>query len=179
MRGQFWSFDAVFGILLFILGIIILTYSWITISGNYSSISSDNTAVMQAELNQLSSALFLRGNPTNWNSVVNVSNPSTWSGVSVGLGSNYGSSDISENKLLALLAMSTYNYSLTKETLGVTFDYYINITTNIPSFSIQIGKNPNNFNPTSVNKLSEPVLINGQPGKATITIWTNTTFGVS
>ena len=176
MKAQFWSFDMVFGIVLFVFGLLILTYSWITISSNYSSTSSNNAGIMQSELTQLNSILFFEGTPSNWNSVINVSNPNTWSGISIGIGTGSSGISLSEKKLLAFLAMSNTNYQLTKEELGVAYDYYINITT--ATYSIAIGKNPEKFNATSINVLREPILINGNPAQAQIIIWTNTTFGI-
>lgn len=176
MKGQFWSFDMVFGIVLFVFGLLILTYSWTTISDGYSSTSSNNAGIMQSQLTQLNSILFFQGTPSNWNSVINVSNSLTWGGISIGIGTGNPSRSISDKKLMAFVSMSNTNYQLTKEELGVAYDYYINITSN--EYSITLGKNPNKFNATSINVLREPVLINGDPAEAQIIIWTNTTFGI-
>jgi hypothetical protein len=176
MKAQFWSFDAVFGIILFILGLIILTYAWITISNGYSSVSSNNAGSMQSELTKLNYLIFYPGNPSNWDSVINVSNPTTWSGISAGFGRLSNPNDLSQSKLLSFWAMSNINYSLTKETLGISYDYYINISSN--NFNLDLGRNPVSFNPTSIDVVSEPVIINGYPAKLTLEVWTNTTFGI-
>ncbi|MEM0201023.1 MAG: hypothetical protein QXD23_01310 [Candidatus Micrarchaeaceae archaeon] len=176
MKAQFWSFDAVFGIILFIFGLIILTYAWITISNNYSSVSSNNAGSMQSELTKLNYIIFYSGTPSNWDSIINVSNTLTWSGISVGLGTLSNNKDLSENKLMSFLAMSNTNYSLTKEALGISYDYYINISSK--NFNLEIGKNPIPLSPTSINVVSEPVIVNGYPAKLTLEVWTNTTFGI-
>lgn len=177
MKAQFWSFDAVFGMVVFIFGIVILVYAWVTISNSYTSSSSNNAGIMQSELVQLNAVLFNKGTPINWNSVINVSNTLSWGGISIGVGStNDQSRSVSSSKLMALFAMSNTNYQLSKEELGVAYDYYINISSS--TFSIAIGKNPELYNATSINTLKEPILINGAPAQAQIMIWTNTTFGI-
>ncbi len=176
MKAQFWSFDAVFGIILFIFGLIILTYAWITISNGYSSVTSNNAGSMQSELTKFNYLIFYPGTPSNWNSVINVSNATTWSGISAGFGKLSTPNELSESKLLSFLAMSNANYSLTKETLGISYDYYINISSK--NFNLDIGKNPIPLSPTSINVVSEPVIINGYPAKLTLEVWTNTTFGI-
>lgn len=173
MKAQFWSFDAVFGVVVFIFGVVILSYAWITISGSYTSSSSNNAGVMQSELIQLNSQLFSSGTPSNWDSLVDVSNTMTWGGISIGIGKY---SSISNNKLISFIAMSNENYQSTKDNLGITYDYYINITSS--TFKISIGRNPQLFNATSINVLKEPITINGAPATAQIMVWTNTSFGI-
>ncbi len=176
MKAQFWSFDAVFGIVVFIFGIILLSYIWTTISNSYATSSSNDAGMMQSELTQLNSILFYQGTPSNWNSAINVSNTLTWNNISIGISNSYGNSSISDKKLMAFVAMSNTNYQLTKEELGVAYDYYINIST--ATFNIRIGRNPQSYNATSISVLNEPILVNGAHAHAEILIWTNTSFGI-
>lgn len=172
---QFWSFDIMFAIVIFITSMVILTYVWLTLSGQFSLSYGNGINLMQAQIQGLGSGLLLRGSPPDWNSVVNISNTSTWANLNVGFGSAAGG--LSYSKILTFVAMSNYNYQETKSPLGVSYDYYITI--NGSDYSISIGKNPLVNNAYSIQTLTEPVIINSAPAQMTIDIWTNTSFGIS
>jgi hypothetical protein len=174
MKAQFWSFDIVFAIVIFVIALALITYVWSDISNQFSLSYGNGVSAMQLGIQGLSTTLTESGNPSNWNSVVNVDNISTWNNVSIGL---EGSSGLSTSKILTLEAMSEYNYQDTKPLLGVGYDYYITLTNG--EVNITIGKNPGPYNPTSVQVVNIPVLLNNQHTNMHIELWTNTTFGIS
>ncbi len=175
MKAQFWSFDMIFAIVIFVVSIIILLYAWITISGQFSLSYGSSVNIMQWQMQNLGVSLLLPGQPTNWDAAINTTNTITWSNVTVGFG-NLSNSGLSYNKVMTFASMANANYSETKALLGVGYDYYINIGSS--SFNITIGRNPVLYNPVSIQVLNEPVVIGGIPATMTIRVWTNTTFGI-
>lgn len=175
MRAQFWSFDIMFAIVIFVVSITILTYVWLTLSSQFSLSYGNGINLMQSQLQEMGSGLLLPGSPSNWDSIVNLSSTATWGNISVGFGSLSGTG-LSYSKILAFAAMSNYNYQETKAPLGVGYDYYLVI--NGSDYSLVIGKNPLINNAYAIQTLTEPVLINGVPAQMTIDIWTNTSFGI-
>ncbi len=177
MRAQFWSFDIVFAMVIFVSTIALLAFAWSSVSGQFSVTYQNNVGLMQEQLQALSSTLQTPGYPSSWASSVNAINVSTWNNVSIGLVNQSGTGAISTDKVMALMAMSNYNYSETKAALGVGYDYYITIGNS--DFDLAIGKNPTISNSTAVQLVSIPVIIDGQSAQMQIELWTNTSFGVS
>ena len=175
MKAQFWSFDLVFAVIIFVFALVLLTYVWLNISGEYSLLYGRNVANIQLQLNSLGSQLLSPGIPSNWNYIVNFSAVSAWQNITVGLG-NGTSGSLSQFKINALQNMSSDNYQAAKPALGVGYDYYITITGSWISESI--GKNPAQLNATSLQSSVLPVVINGAPAQMTIELWTNSTLGL-
>ncbi len=179
MKAQFWSFDVIFAMIVFGSALILLTFVWVNVSSQYDTAYSFGLQTMQAQLQSLQSRLLLQGVPANWASVVNVTNTSTWTGVSVGLGTGFGNR-LSLSKISTLAAMSNYNpgaYQATKSLLGVGYDYYIAI--NNSNSTITMGLYPYTRNPYAIQVARQSAVLNGMPVSVQIILWTNKSFGVS
>ena len=175
MKAQFWSFDIIFALFIFIVAILVLTSVWLSISNQFAIANGDNTGSMQNELQQLDSKLLSTGS-ANWQDLVQPTKTSTWQNVSVGLGVGQGSG-LSSGKIETLEAMSSHDYQATKPILGIAYDYYIYIALN-GGLNITIGKSPQGQSATSVQVSSLPIIVAGQKGTLKTEIWTNTTFGI-
>ncbi len=177
MKGQYWSIDMVFAIIVFTAALIILISAWSKINSEFSTAYGFGIGSMQAQLQSLQQKITTPGYPSDWLSVVNVSNANTWRNVSIGLGSQNGT--ISARKAMALMAMSNTNYQATKQDMGVGYDYYITIYSP-GNYNISVGRNPLERNATAIQSATIPVILsNGAVGTMRILVWTNTTFGVS
>lgn len=174
LKLQFWSFDMVFAIIIFSITLTIVGFVWYNINSRLSLAYENDPIQMQSQTQILAQSLLSKGSPSDWYSVVNTTNTSTWKGVVIGLESDSGSG-ISSNKLYALMAMSNYDYQATKESLGVAYDYYIMIYNN--GMNITIGKNASGA--LTVDSATESSSINGEPVTIKVLLWTNTTLGVS
>jgi nitrogen fixation-related uncharacterized protein len=178
MKAQFWSIDMVFAIVIFSGGIILLSFIWSSMNGQFSSSYGYSIGIMQIQLNNLLQRIQTTGSPPNWNSMISVNSLSPCTNVSVGLESSQGGGALSRNKLLALMAMANNNYQATKQCLGVGYDYYIALSSQ-GQYNISIGRNPFLQNATAIQVATVPVVLdNGQSGQMRVIVWTNTTFGV-
>lgn len=179
MKAQFWSFDVIFAIVIFVIAIALLVQAWRSVTNEFSISSSNPVLNMQTQLKALASLLLSQGTPPNWNTIINVSNSSTWqntqTGYSIGLGAG-NSSIISAPKLMSFIAISNTNYQGTKPLLGIGYDYFITIKGSGMYFAI--GKNPQNLGATAVQVTNLPVLVNGNAAQMQIILWTNRTFGI-
>ncbi|MDE1873686.1 MAG: hypothetical protein KGI04_01020 [Candidatus Micrarchaeota archaeon] len=178
MKAQFWSFDVIFAMIIFGSALILLTFVWVNISGQYSTAYGLGLQTMQAQLQSLQGRVLTRGTPQNWNSAINVTNTLTWSNVSIGLGTGSGS-QLSPGKIAALAAMSNYNtltYESTKQLLGVGYDWYIAI--NSSNSTLAMGLYPYTRNPYAIQVARQSAVLNGVPVSVLIIIWTNKSFGV-
>lgn len=177
MKAQFWSIDVIFAIIIFTGAMIALSIVWLNVNNQFSASYGYNIGSMQAQLNSLIVRMQSTGFPQNWNSQVTITNPSTWTNVTVGLGSQSGGS-ISTEKLMTLVSMSDSNYQATKQPLGVAYDYYITLSSPY-GYNITVGKNPLTNNALAIQTATVPVVLdNGQPASVQVMVWTNTTFGV-
>ncbi len=176
MRAQFWSFDVIFAIVIFIISVSTLALIWYNLSSQTAAVSSGGVDAMQQNLQQLQSDLLSQGSPPDWSSVVTANSVASWSNVTVGLGNGSGT-QLSMQKVAALEAMSNYDYQATKSMLGVGYDYYITIRTN--STYMRIGENPSDYNAVSEQVVDRPVIVGGRAAHMQVIVWTNTSFGVS
>ncbi|MGC8586124.1 MAG: hypothetical protein ACP5K5_01085 [Candidatus Micrarchaeia archaeon] len=179
MKAQFWSFDVIFSIVIFSVAITVLAFTWYQINSQLSIAYGNGAMIMQMQASALASTLLSPGSPSNWNSYVNTTNASTWSGISIGIGTN--TSSIDPNKLYTLMSMANYNYQATKQALGVGFDYYISITGQTSrggALNISIGENPGTHRALTVYVEKRSSYIDGMPVQVVIELWTNTPFGV-
>lgn len=175
MKAQFWSFDIIFAMVIFVFTVLILSYVWYNISNQISSASGFGITSIQTQLQSLNTRILNPGTPVNWESQINTTNTITWNNVSVGLGTGQ-TNVISYPKIAALEGMSNYNYQSTKAVLGIGYDYYIIISNQ--NLNITIGKNPQEGNAMSIQIATKNVFINGVPANMRIELWTNTTFGI-
>lgn len=178
MKAQFWSFDIIFAMIVFGSALVLLTFVWVNVSGQYDTAYSFGLQTMQAQLQSLQSRILTQGVPSNWNSALNVTNTSTWSNVSVGLGTGRGG-QLSINKIAVLAAMSNYNtitYQSTKPLLGVGYDWYIAV--NYSNSTMAMGLYPYTRNPYAIQVARQSAVLNGVPVSVQIIVWTNKSFGV-
>lgn len=175
MKAQFWSFDIIFAIVIFIFAVILLTYIWVNISGELAVASGQNVAKLESQLQILDTQLTSTGSPQNWNTKVNLNEPNTWPNVSIGLGNGMNGT-LSLGKIREFQNMSLTNYQDVKPSLGVAYDYYITFTGS--NINMSIGHNPALANVTAVQVLSEPVVINGNPAQMQVELWSNSSLGI-
>ncbi len=173
MKAQFWSFDIIFAIIIFVFAVVILTYVWLNISSVSSLQSANNLNRMQLQLQVLGTQLLTPGNPSNWNQKVNLASPGSWENLSLGMG-NGTQGALSQSKINELNNMSIANYQATKPALGISYDYYIDfIGTNS-----EIGINPANGNVVSSQVITIPAVLNGRQVNVQIQLWSNSTISL-
>lgn len=161
--------------IIFSVAITILAFAWSSINTQLSLSTNSGSTVIQLQAQTLAETLLSQGSPANWESLVNSSKNSTWSNVSIGLGS--ATTNISSKKLYAFMAMANDNYKATKPLLGIGYDYYILIYNN--NLNITIGHNPFANKPLTVDVVTKSSYLNGEPVTVQVMVWTNTPFGVS
>ncbi|MEM3791308.1 MAG: hypothetical protein QXL16_01090 [Candidatus Micrarchaeaceae archaeon] len=177
MRAQFWSLDVIFAIVIFGIALFALTLIWFDINSEFGSSLNNPLPVMQEQLSVLKSELLSQGNPSDWYASINLSNPKSWSNVSIGI--SYPNGSISLQKAFALSSISMKNltdYESLKPLLGVSYEYYIAIYLN--GSVISIGRNPNLYGAISISSIKVPVAVNGERGIMYIEEWTNNSAGV-
>ncbi len=178
MKAQFWSFDVIFAMVIFGTTLVLLTFVWFSVSTQFSLASGYGAEEMQAQLQLLQSRILSSGTPSDWASLVNITNPSTWQNISIGLGTGNGNR-ISMGKVMTLMALANYNtttYQASKQMLGIGFDYFIIIKSS--AFNITIGRNPSQYKAVAVQIAKMPVILQGLAANMQVEVWTNTTFGV-
>ncbi|MGB9732949.1 MAG: hypothetical protein ACP5P2_02865 [Candidatus Micrarchaeia archaeon] len=175
MKLQFWSFDVIFAMVIFGFAITILAFVWYSISNQFSLSYGYGVGSMQMQAQALANKLLTPGAPSSWYSIINMSNPSTWANVSIGLLG--GSGQVSLEKIATLESMANTNYQATKQAVGVGYDYYIIL--NYQGMKFGIGLNPYVGNAMSIYVVSKPIIINNVPATMQIMVWTNTSFGVA
>lgn len=178
MRAQFWSFDIIFAIVIFSVALTLLVYTWYDVNSQLSLVYGNGATIMQLELQSLSRGILEQGVPAYWNSVVNTSNTSTWSGISVGLAAGPHTTELSESKIYTLMAMASTStgYQNTKQVLGIGYDYYIAITGG--GLNITVGENPSTHGALSTFVNSEQAFLGSTPVNVEVEVWTNQPFGV-
>jgi hypothetical protein len=169
LKGQFWSFDVIFAMIVFSVVIVILAFTWNNVSTQLASSYGNTAEIMQAEAVTLAKSVMSPGYPADWMSNVNTTNPSTWTNVSIGIAAGHGSTIISSAKLYTFIAMANANYQDTKTALGVGYDYYIRITNS--NLNISIGENPNTNGARDVYVYTEPASLNGEAVVVSVEVW--------
>jgi hypothetical protein len=172
MKLQFWSMDAIISLAIFLLAIISLILIWQNVVSGLTSSLGYSSDILLEQANMLSKRLMSPGYPSNWESTIDPTSPSTWPLISIGISKDGESIDSS--KLLAFIAISNFNYSKSKQFLGIGFDYFIKI--NSKDINIQIGKNPLSYNAINIQKVSIPIIIANENGKMDVYVWTNSTL---
>jgi hypothetical protein len=181
-KGQFWSFDVIFAVIIFSFAITILAFTWYSINSQLSLGYSNGSNIMQQQLRSLSQSLLSPGVPAYWQGTVDTTNSLTWGGVYAGLAQNQSGAALSPAKVYALLSMSNEDYQATKQLLGVGYDYYITIKS-IPrtgsGINISIGSSPFNKGALTIYVANRNAVINGMPVNMRVLLWTNRTLATS
>ncbi|MDE1823445.1 MAG: hypothetical protein KGI00_05195 [Candidatus Micrarchaeota archaeon] len=178
MRAQYWSLDAIFGMTVFLAGIIILLSVWYNVVQEFSLSYGYGAGGLQDQLVGLQNRIVFAGVPGSWNTQVTTTNTMTWNNISIGLGTG-DNTTVSVAKILELAAMTKNNYQATKAPLGIGYEYYIVLSSQYFS-NVSIGLNPATYNATSIQVASRQVALdNGLPANIKMMIWTNRTYGVS
>lgn len=175
VKSQFWSFDLVFAIVIFTMAMTIIGVEWSNINSQLSIGYSNNANLMQIQAQTLGRSIMSAGSPSDWESTVNPTNASTWP-VGIGIGTGDGS-HISPGKLAALEAMASSNYPATKQALGVSYQYYIEIYNG--NLNITVGRNPALLNALTIDTAVSNGYIDSDQVTVKVLVWTNTTFGIS
>lgn len=179
-KAQFWSFDVIFAIIIFVFAITVLAFTWFGISNQLSISYGNGPSIMQLQLQSVMHGILSPGVPNNWQSTIDTTNPSTWGEVAVGLTNQPGSYTISPGKLYSLISVSSYDYQATKQMLGTGYDYYITIKSTSQAGSgidINIGLNPSSNGALTSYVGKEYANLNGVPVVVQVILWTNTTLG--
>jgi hypothetical protein len=177
LKAQFWSFDAIFAIVIFSAAITILAFAWTTVNNQLTISYGNGPLIMQIQEQTLEQTLLSPGSPTDWQSIVNTTNSSTWGGIGVGLGNSTFGSSLSTQKIYTLMAMSNYDYPATKQSLGIGYEYLIAIYNN--EFNVTMGSNPNTGNAVTVYVGEESVDVNGIPSIMKVELWTPQVLAVT
>ncbi len=177
LRGQFWSFDIIFAIVIFSFSITVIVVTWYGINNQLAIASGGGASLLQLQASVLAQRIFEPGYPGNWQGVVNVTNTITWSNVSVGLAGSTLNSTLSSSKVYALAAMSNYDYGATKQMLGISYDYFIIIKGQ--TINITIGSNPATNNAVTIAVQDRNGVMNGIPVKVSTYLWTGTNLGTA
>ncbi len=178
MRAQFWSFDVVFAMIIFGSALVLLTFVWMEISGQFSLSYGLGSQTIQLQLQSLQRRILLPGNPSSWYSQINTTNTLTWNNISIGLGTGTGS-QLSPGKIATFASIGNYNsvsYQATKPLLGIGYDYFIII--NSTNYTMTIGKSPFAYNPYAMQVARQSATLNGAPVRIQIILWTNKSVGV-
>lgn len=177
MKAQFWSIDLVFAIIIFTAAMLLLSLVWLSVNNQFSITYGYGIGNMQSQLSSLMQRLQTPGSPANWNTAISENDISTWPNTGIGL-AHGNAGIISQQKLMAAVAMANTNYQQSKQALGVGYDYYI--TVSVPHvYNVSFGLNPKGMNPTALQVASVPVMLdNGEAATMRAIIWTNTSFGV-
>ncbi len=180
-RGQFWSFDVIFAIIIFGVAITILAYTWYNVNNQLALSYGNGATIMQLQAESVAQTIMSPGVPSDWQGIVNTSNPSTWGNVSIGLMGSSGSSSISTSKLYTFMSMASTNYGDTKELLGVAYNYYIIIQSQGAgsNINVTIGVNPQSSKSLTTYVYKRLAFMNGVPVMVYIEVWTNTPLAVS
>ncbi len=176
-RGQFWSFDAIFAVVIFMSAITILSIAWLDVSNQLSIASGGTSYIMQLQAQGVAQNLVSAGSPSNWQATLVPNSIGTWSSVGVGLALSPGSSTLSGAKLYALQSMVNYNYSMAGQSLGTTYNYYITISSS--SLNITMGENPTTNGAVTTFLSRKSAFLNGAPVQIEVLIWSSSQSSVS
>jgi hypothetical protein len=178
MRGQIWSMDLIFAVVIFSFTITILGVAWLHTSNGLSSTYGNSQGLIFIQAGAMSDTLLSAGTPTDWQSAVSTTNSLTWIGISPGIEAVSGQPQISAPKLYALMAMAATNYTATKPLFGIGNDYYIIIgSPGAGVANITIGRNPLASNASTIYINKRSAVLDGNPVWVQVMIWSNSTSG--
>ena len=177
IKGQFWSFDVLFALIIFSAAMTILAVAWLDLSSGLAITTGGVSYIMQLQAQAVAQNLMSPGSPGNWPSLINPTAQSTWSGVGAGLTSSLGSASLSSAKIYALQSMANYNYTAAGPEIGTTYNYYIMITGS--AVNITIGRNPTTSNSVTTFIAKRSALLNGVSAQVVVYIWSGSVSSVS
>jgi hypothetical protein len=123
-KGQVWSYDLIVASTIFVMAMAVLAFFW---WGVRTNMSEDKEAIIRESFT-VSDLLMSPGIPQNWNTLVNLSNQSTWSNVQqLGLAESWTNSSLSIDKVYKLLNMSSVNYSTVQNNIRSPYNFYIQL----------------------------------------------------
>lgn len=182
LKGQFWSFDVIFAVVIFSIAITILAFTWFNVNNQLALSYNNGGTLLQLQAQSLSQQLMSPGSPSNWQSVVNTTNTLTWGNLSAGLANGIGSTSLSSDKIAALSSMANYKYQSSKAPLNLAFDYYITIKSNPnngAALNISIGRSPTLGKALSVFPEKRSAFLDGVPVTVDIYTWSNSTIAAT
>jgi hypothetical protein len=177
LKAQFWSFDVIFAIIIFIVALTILGFTWYNINNQLSLGYSGAGTVAQLQAHMVAQNLIGTGSPANWQSIVNTTNSLTWGGVGIGLGTSPGGSNLSISKIYTFMSMASGNYQATKQELGTGYDYYIQIYG--PGMNISIGSSPFKNKALSIYVEKRSAFVSGEPVTVQVLLWTSSALAIT
>lgn len=140
-KGQVWSYDLIVATTIFVMAMAVLAFFWWSVRTN---MSEDKEAIIRESFT-VSDVLMSPGIPQNWNTLVDLSNQSTWSNVQqFGLAQSWTNSSFSVDKVYKLINMSSVNYSFVQNSIRSPYNFYLQFV----------------FLNTSNNNAEQPVLMN-------------------
>ncbi|MEM2175275.1 MAG: hypothetical protein QXI58_06615 [Candidatus Micrarchaeia archaeon] len=165
LKGQFFSYDAIFASVLF--GIVLSLIFVYCISLKNVAFSEVNEMFSMAL--SFSDSLMKPGNPQNWVDVYNNDIKNLPQISSIGLTKGYTYEiDLQKFESFSNLASNDEGYNKIKENHALYFyDFYVEL--NYENMEMTAGKKPES--PISKVFFTKPVVVNGKSGNLTITIW--------
>ena len=178
MKLQIWSLDLIFAVVIFSFTITVVGVTWLHISNGLVASYGNAQGVAYIQASSMSDTLLSAGTPADWQSAVNTTNSVSWRGVTPGIDTVSGQTQISSAKLYAFLSMAALNYTATKPLFGLGSDYYIIISSPGSGIAnITIGRNPLNYNASTISVNRRSASLNGNPVWVTVQVWSNSTSG--
>lgn len=178
MKGQLYSLDMIFAIIIFSFTITILALSWLNINDQLSAAYTGSSGTLSLQASSMISGILSQGYPYNWYAIVNTTNTLSWQNTYPGIYNSQGV--ISNMKLAALESMVSYNYSAIKPLLGLGYEYYIEIySPDNQSINLTIGRSPFIGDATTIYVDKEPSILDGKSVIVETLLWTNESVGVT
>ncbi len=174
-KGQFWSIDVIFSIVIFTVALTLLAYTWYNINNELSLSYGGGSDLISLQASTLAGTFMSTGYPSDWENEINLQKNLSWLNVSVGIDNNKGYIDPA--KLYTFMAMENSNYQATKTALGTSYNYYISIQGK--GINLGLGLNPSTNKATSIATQKTNSLLNGIPVTVTVEIWTSGNIAVS
>jgi hypothetical protein len=178
VKGQIWSMDLIFAIVIFSFTITTIGVAWLHISNGISTSYSSGQGLMYIQSSAMVDTLLSQGFPVDWSSTINSTMASSWKGVVPGIENAAGQPQISGPKLYAFMSMASSNYTATKALFGIGSDYYIVISSPGGGIgNITIGHNPLLFNASTILVSRRSAVLAGSPIWVNVEVWTNSSAG--
>lgn len=176
IRAQFWSFDLIFAVVIFSVGLTVLGFTWYSVSSQLALSYGSGSSVFQLRSDSFTQSVLSQGSPSTWYSIVNTTNTLTWRNITIGISASQNSTALSAAKIDALESMASYNYTATKQPLDAPYEYFIVITSSTyysNGINITVGENPIGKKAVTVNVETRSGVLNGVPVTVTVELWTN------
>ncbi|MFH1285012.1 MAG: hypothetical protein ABIH99_00340 [Candidatus Micrarchaeota archaeon] len=173
-KGQFFSYDALISVVIFLLAFSILIFYWT----NIRAVSEDPREDMQKSALSLSDALLTPGNPSNWDSLA-VNNEFLYQ---IGVANDSETNVINTTKMCKLVDFAATNYDATKNALQMPYNYYIAVEdaggnvksaacSSVPTeLKAGVPIQPTN-NPSNVVNIVRVVILDGQISRLHVQVY--------